>query len=85
MCGERLTEADLRLLPTLVRFDAVYACLFKCCKRSVRADYPHLQARRWLLPPWPAARSAAAAAPAMLLPSRLLQQARGSRPVRVRQ
>lgn len=43
VCGERFTEADLRLFPTVVRFDAVYVTLFKCCKRRV-ADYPHLQA-----------------------------------------
>lgn len=45
VCGERFTEADLRLLPTIVRFDAVYATLFKCCKKRI-ADYPHLQG--WL-------------------------------------
>lgn len=43
MCGARFTEADLRLFPTVVRFDAVYATLFKCSRRRV-ADYPHLQA-----------------------------------------
>ena len=43
VCGERFTEADLRLFPTLIRFDTAYATLFKCCKRRV-ADYPHLQA-----------------------------------------
>jgi putative glutathione S-transferase len=42
VCGERFTEADLRLLPTLARFDAVYAVLFKCCKRRL-ADHRHLQ------------------------------------------
>ena len=41
VCGERFTEADLRLFPTLVRFDACYAMLFKCCRRRV-ADYPAL-------------------------------------------
>lgn len=44
VCGERFTEADLRLFPTVVRFDAVYAVLFKCCRRRI-AEYPHLQAR----------------------------------------
>jgi putative glutathione S-transferase len=43
VCGERFTEADLRLFPTIIRFDTAYATLFKCCKRRV-ADYPHLQA-----------------------------------------
>jgi putative glutathione S-transferase len=39
--GERLTEADLRLFVTLVRFDAAYHGLFKCNLRRL-ADYPHL-------------------------------------------
>ena len=39
----RFTEADLRLFPTIARFDAVYATLFKCCRRRI-ADYPHLSA-----------------------------------------
>ncbi len=41
----RFTEADLRLFPTLVRFDAVYSQIFKCSRRRV-ADYPNLSA--WL-------------------------------------
>lgn len=42
LCGERFTEADLRLLPTAVRFDAVYATLFKCSNRYSQsfASYP---------------------------------------------
>ena len=36
-----LTETDLRIFPTLVRFDAVYAVLFKCSLRRL-TDYPHL-------------------------------------------
>jgi len=40
-----VTEADVRLYPTLIRFDSVYATLFKCSKRRI-ADYPGLQA--WL-------------------------------------
>lgn len=34
-------ETDWRLFPTLVRFDAVYYCHFKCNLRRI-ADYPHL-------------------------------------------
>lgn len=30
--GDKLTEADVRLLPTVVRFDAAYATLFKCTR-----------------------------------------------------
>ena len=33
LCGSRFTEADLRLVPTAVRFDAVYATLFKCSNK----------------------------------------------------
>ena len=39
--GERLTESDIRLFVTLVRFDAAYHGLFKCNLRRI-ADYPHL-------------------------------------------
>lgn len=41
LCGEVLTEADVRLFPTLVRFDAVYYGHFRCnlCRIS---DFPHL-------------------------------------------
>jgi glutathionyl-hydroquinone reductase len=35
LVGDRFTEADLRLFPTLVRFDAVYYSHFKCNLRRV--------------------------------------------------
>lgn len=41
LCGGKLTEADVRLLPTLVRFDAVYHGHFKCNRRRI-VDYPNL-------------------------------------------
>jgi glutathionyl-hydroquinone reductase len=41
LVGNRLTEADIRLFTTLVRFDSVYAGHFKCNKRHI-ADYPSL-------------------------------------------
>jgi putative glutathione S-transferase len=41
LAGDRLTEADIRLFTTLVRFDAVYAGHFKCNQRRI-ADYPNL-------------------------------------------
>jgi glutathionyl-hydroquinone reductase len=41
LCGERVTEADLRLFPTLIRFDAVYYIHFKCNVRRL-IDYPNL-------------------------------------------
>jgi len=39
--GEGITEADWRLFPTLVRFDAVYYGHFKCNLRRI-VDYPNL-------------------------------------------
>ncbi|MCA8967125.1 MAG: glutathione S-transferase C-terminal domain-containing protein [Planctomycetes bacterium] len=41
LVGERLTEADIRLFTTLVRFDAVYYGHFKCNLRQIR-DYENL-------------------------------------------
>ncbi|GAA0170045.1 hypothetical protein Leryth_001357 [Lithospermum erythrorhizon] len=41
LCGDTLTEADIRLFKTLIRFDAVYAVHFKCSKKTIR-EYPNL-------------------------------------------
>lgn len=41
LVGEVLTEADLRLWTTLVRFDPVYVTHFKCDRKRI-ADYPNL-------------------------------------------
>ena len=41
LAGCRITEADWRLFPTLVRFDVAYFSLFKCNQRRI-ADYPNL-------------------------------------------
>jgi len=41
VAGDVITEADWRLFPTLVRFDAVYYSHFKCNKQRV-ADYHNL-------------------------------------------
>ncbi len=43
LLGNRLTEADWRLFPTLVRFDAAYHGAFKCNVRRL-VDYPNLWA-----------------------------------------
>ena len=43
LCGSQITEADWRLFPTLVRFDAVYHGHFKCNLRRL-IDYPRLLA-----------------------------------------
>lgn len=44
--GSKLTELDLRLYPTLIRFDAAYVQIFKCNLGSIRHDYPLLN--EWL-------------------------------------
>ncbi len=41
LVGNSLTEADIRLFTTLIRFDAVYYSHFKCNLRRI-ADYPLL-------------------------------------------
>ncbi|KAJ0457153.1 putative glutathione S-transferase, Thioredoxin-like superfamily, glutathione Transferase family [Helianthus annuus] len=41
ICGDTLTEADVRLFVTLIRFDEVYAVHFKCNKKLLR-EYPNL-------------------------------------------
>jgi len=43
LVGEAMTEADIRLFTTLVRFDPVYVGHFKCNVRRI-ADYPALEA-----------------------------------------
>jgi len=43
LVGEVLTEADVRALVTLVRFDVAYHGLFKCNLRRI-VDYPNLSA-----------------------------------------
>ncbi|OOV86588.1 glutathione S-transferase family protein [Oceanospirillum linum] len=41
LTGEYLTEADIRLFTTLIRFDPVYVGHFKCNLKRI-ADYPNL-------------------------------------------
>jgi putative glutathione S-transferase len=41
LVGNKLTEADIRLVTTLVRFDLVYYIHFKCSQKRI-ADYTHL-------------------------------------------
>ena len=43
LVGARMTEADIRLFTTLVRFDPVYVGHFKCNIRRI-VDYPALEA-----------------------------------------
>jgi putative glutathione S-transferase len=52
LLGDRLTEADIRLFPTLIRFDVAYHGAFKCnLKRLI--DYPNLWAYTRELYQWP--------------------------------
>ncbi|WVQ94053.1 hypothetical protein IAU59_001131 [Kwoniella sp. CBS 9459] len=46
LVGGRLTEADVRLYTTIVRYDPVYYVHFKCNFGLIRHDYPHLH--KWL-------------------------------------
>ena len=43
LMGDKITEADWRLLPTLLRFDLVYHLHFKCNRKRI-IDYPNLWA-----------------------------------------
>ncbi|KAK0645111.1 Glutathione S-transferase omega-like 2 [Lasiodiplodia hormozganensis] len=44
--GDKVTEADVRLYTTIVRFDPVYVQHFKCNIRDIRSGYPAIH--RWL-------------------------------------
>lgn len=53
LCSKnQFTEADLRLLPTILRYDGAYAPLFKAggTHLRIRADYPNIQ--KWLKRCW---------------------------------
>lgn len=52
LAGEWLTEADIRLFTTLIRFDAVYHGHFKCNLRRIE-DYPNLSHYLRELYQWP--------------------------------
>ena len=44
--GETVTEADIRLFTTIIRFDPVYVQHFKCNIRDIRSGYPAIH--RWV-------------------------------------
>ncbi len=52
LLGDRLTEADWRLFPTLARFDEVYHVHFRCNYRRI-VEYPNLWAYTRELYQWP--------------------------------
>ena len=41
LCGEELTIADIRLFPTLIRWESVYEPLFKCSKKPIQS-FPNI-------------------------------------------
>nr|OQO32655.1 hypothetical protein B0A51_00033 [Rachicladosporium sp. CCFEE 5018] len=43
--GDQLTEADIRLYPTIARSDQAYHTSFRCNLKMIRHDYPNIQ--RW--------------------------------------
>lgn len=52
LTGGQVTEADWRLLPTLLRFDKVYHLHFKCNRKRI-IDYPNLWPYTRELYQWP--------------------------------
>lgn len=46
LLGSELTELDIRLYPTLIRFDTAYVQHFKCNLGTIRSNYPLLN--NWL-------------------------------------
>ncbi|KXH63979.1 ubiquitin-activating enzyme E1 [Colletotrichum salicis] len=44
--GKEITEADIRLYVTIIRFDPVYVQHFKCNIRDIRSGYPHIH--KWM-------------------------------------
>ncbi len=44
--GTSITEADVRLYVTIIRFDPVYVSLFKTNTGMIRFKYPHIH--RWV-------------------------------------
>ena len=51
LCGNSFTESDLRLIPTIIRFDGAYAPLFRAGGAHLRIkDYPNILA--WLQRCW---------------------------------
>tara|TARA_Y100001968_G_scaffold67200_1_gene58046 strand:- start:23264 stop:24250 length:987 start_codon:yes stop_codon:yes gene_type:complete len=41
LCGEQLTIADIRLFPTLIRWETIYAPLFNCSAEAI-SDFPNI-------------------------------------------
>ena len=46
--GEHITEADVRLYTTLIRFDSAYFTMFKCNLRMIRDEREYPRLHKWL-------------------------------------
>ncbi|KAF2268078.1 hypothetical protein CC78DRAFT_558624 [Lojkania enalia] len=44
--GDNITEADIRLYPTIARFDVAYFTIFRCNLKMIRYEYPRID--KWL-------------------------------------
>lgn len=42
LLGDHITEADIRLYTTMIRFDVAYHPVFMCNRKMIRHDYPKL-------------------------------------------
>lgn len=42
LTSNKISEADIRLFTTIIRFDPVYVQHFKCNIGTIRSDYPHI-------------------------------------------
>jgi putative glutathione S-transferase len=42
--GAHITDADIRVYTTIIRFDVAYFTIFKCNLRMIRYEYPRLHA-----------------------------------------
>ncbi|KAL4755653.1 glutathione S-transferase [Aspergillus foveolatus] len=44
--GDAITDPDIRLFTTIIRFDVAYFMVFRCSIRMIRHGYPHID--RWM-------------------------------------
>ena len=48
LCGKELTIADIRLFPTLIRWESIYEPLFKCSKKPIKS-FPNIMKWRKII------------------------------------
>lgn len=44
--GKAITEADIRLFTTIIRFDVAYFAVFRCTLKMIRYEYPNID--KWM-------------------------------------